>query len=275
MASLPVLGAASVAAENVNDGWAAAIMEGAVAGNVAEGLSAVDVSEGMPGVELETIDLLTAPDVGTGGFGGAGIGSGGLGNAELDLETELADMLDASAGAEAPPPAAYDDPTEAARVQKVCEAMTMPRARPEIAVQTSPPAHPPVLRGGEGQPFVQVPADGLCFYHCGVACRDLREWWLTHSASSGLAHNDDARKLDVAKAHELRDAILAVAAEVFGSQVRCSITDLRFFWSRHCFCLRNCLLLFFVVYSTGGSGIVMLPWSCAPRRRATRRRWIA
>ena len=99
---------------------------------------------------------------------------------------------------------------EAERVREAFRGMPAPTSRPVISISTNPPAHPAHLDDTDIS-LVQVPADGMCLFHCAVACRSLREWSASHGPSSGLAIDDAARQRDVQRALEVRDAVMMAA----------------------------------------------------------------
>ena len=235
MSSLPIVDAAAIRAAGVSMevevagegcvgdmGLSAAIDLGPVEVEVAGeggvgdmGLpAAIDLGAADGGVE--TVDLLTAPDR-----------EFGPGDLEAALEAALQnDGVLPRADAVAPAQLGVDVPadadaatmpgdpmSEAARVNAVFAEVKAATVRPHVVIPHTAPAHPPQLADSEGQPSVAVPADGLCFYHSGVACRGLREWWLTHSPDSGLGYHLETRRRDVANAQEMRDAVMQAAAE--------------------------------------------------------------
>lgn len=84
-------------------------------------------------------------------------------------------------------------------------------SRPLLPEGTPAPEHAPHITAADVA-LVEVPADGLCLYHCANACADLRQWQTTHSPTGGWAMDPDKIADDSKKALEVRDKIVERAS---------------------------------------------------------------
>ena len=77
-----------------------------------------------------------------------------------------------------------------------------------ITLPNCVPAAPPhVIADAE----LNVPADGLCGYHCLIALQNLKQWIETHDQASGRANSDEIAEADKVAALKLRKEIVALA----------------------------------------------------------------
>ena len=81
-------------------------------------------------------------------------------------------------------------------------------ARPAPPVEAAPPVSAPHLAPVDPC-VVQVPADGLCLYHCAVAAADASSWVRSHSPATGLASSVAAQVEDTRRAELFRQAVIA------------------------------------------------------------------
>ena len=78
-----------------------------------------------------------------------------------------------------------------------------------IQVAHNEPKEPPhVLQ--DGHAVCKVPADGLCFYYCAVACKNLRAWNESR-AENGLANTIEMQGRERAEAQQVRNSIIDLA----------------------------------------------------------------
>ena len=90
-----------------------------------------------------------------------------------------------------------------------------PRVRPIVVVEEAhQPQYPPQLGDAEGQPYLQVPADGMCMYYCVLACQDAQMWLLNHDSATGLNKSIPLREVDLVAAAGVRDAVVKTAADL-------------------------------------------------------------